>query len=474
MAQSEDQTAVRSVYLSGNFAPVDDEVTALDLPVEGELPPELCGRYLRNGPNPAEPVDPATHHWFLGDGMVHGIRLNEGRAEWYRNRYVGSSHISGLRGEPDIAGPNWNGVEIGPNTSVGGFAGTTWALMEAGACPVELTYELGTVGRNDFSGTITGAFSAHPKYDPATGELHAIAYALPDWMDHIAYVVIGPDGMARQELEIPIAGMPMIHDMALTSSYALVLDQPVTVDIERAAESAFPFRWNPDHGARVGLLPRDGASSSGGDLEIVWIDIPLGYVFHTLNAYDTADGNVIVDVCNYDRMFDQDILGPFGDGAFGRLERWELNPSTRRASITVVDERPNEFPRCNDAVATSEHRYGWFAALTAAEGEGWKTVKHDLVTGDRWSFDHGPGRAAGEAVFVARSGARGSHNAAEDDGWLMTIVADRNTGASEFVVMDAADFSRTDYVARVRLPQRVPFGFHGNWVGDSSVPPASR
>ena len=95
-------TSTASRYLSGNFAPVAEEVTVVDLPVVGTLPPELNGRYLRNGPNPIAEVDPATHHWFLGDGMVHGICLREGRAEWYRNRYVGSSAVSAARGLPDI------------------------------------------------------------------------------------------------------------------------------------------------------------------------------------------------------------------------------------------------------------------------------------------------------------------------------------------------------------------------------------
>ncbi|MBU6241598.1 MAG: carotenoid oxygenase family protein, partial [Acidobacteria bacterium] len=134
-------------YLVGNYAPVVDEVTAFDLPVIGELPKDLSGRYMRNGPNPLGPVDPATHHWFLGDGMVHGIRLRDGKAEWYRNRYVGSSRLSEARGVADIPGRNWNGSPSGPNTNVGGFAGTTWAMVEAGGCPVELTYELETVGR---------------------------------------------------------------------------------------------------------------------------------------------------------------------------------------------------------------------------------------------------------------------------------------------------------------------------------------
>ena len=78
----------------------------------------------------------------------------------------------------------------------------------------------------------------------------------------------------------------------------------------------------------------------------------------------------------------------------------------------------------------------------------------------RQVFDHGPGRAAGEPVFVVRPGGQ-----EEDDGWLVTFVHDGNTGSAEFVVIDAQDFAR-GYVARVKLPQRVPFGFHGNWVPD--------
>ena len=460
-APQTESESTTSPYLSGNFAPVIDEVTQFDLPVIGELPAELTGRYLRNGPNPIGDVDPAGHHWFIGDGMVHGIRLDGGRAAWYRNRYVGSSRLSDARGEPDIPGPNWNGNPYGPNTNVGAWAGTTWAMVEAGGCPVELGYELDTIGRNDFGGTITGAFSAHPKYDPVTRELHAMVYALPEWMDHVAYIVIGADGKARKELEIPLAGMPMVHDMSLTRTWALLYDQPVTIDIELAASSIFPFRWNPDHGRRVGLVPREGTPD-----EIVWIDLPLGYAFHPLNAYDTEDGRVIVDICTYDRIFDRDRFGPLGDGAFGRLERWELDPVTRTASISVMDERPTDFPRGNDAVATREHRYGWFLSGSADETDTWSTVKQDLSTGRRWEFDHGPARQAGEAVFVARDDAR-----SEDDGWLLTYVNDHNTGGADFVVMDALDFERDDYVARVPLPQRVPFGFHGNWVSDRTVPP---
>lgn len=451
-------TTVTNRYLEGNFAPVAEEVTAVDLPVIGELPVELEGRYLRNGPNPLSVADPATHHWFIGDGMVHGVRLRGGRAEWYRNRYVGSTRLSEHRGEPDIGGRNWNDSPGGPNTNVGGFAGTTWALVEAGGCPVELTYELETVGRNDFFGTLPGAFTAHPKVDPDTGEMHAMCYAPAQWMDHVQYVVVGTDARVRRTVDIPL-GMTMLHDMSLTQRYAVVYDQPCTVDLELVLAGRFPFRWNPEHGNRLGLLPREGEAA-----DIVWIDVPIGYSFHPLNAYDADEGSVVIDLCVYDRMFDTDLLGPFGDG-LARLERWVLNPVARTCSVTVVDDSPNEFPRHRGSLTARPHRYGYCASPSAEPGAGWPTLKHDLRTGQRTAFDHGPGRAGGEPVFVGRPG-----STEEDDGWLLTFVHDLAAGTAELVVLDAQDFGR-GYVARVPLPQRVPFGFHGNWVSDASVPP---
>ena len=446
--------ALQNRYLRGNYAPVSEEVTATDLRVIGELPRELNGRYLRNGPNPISEVDQATHHWFLGDGMVHGIRLREGRAEWYRNRYVGSSAVSEARGLPDIPGRNWNNSPGGPNTNVGAFAGTTWAMVEAGGCPVELSYELETIGRNDFNGTLPGAFTAHPKIDPATGEMHAVAYAWAEWMDHVQYVRVGRDGRVNRTVDIPLPGMSMAHDVSITDRYVVIYDQPVLVDLDLAfAGRRFPFRWYDDYGNRVGLMPREGTAA-----DIVWVDVPVGYVFHPLNAYDTPDGKVVLDVCFYDVMMRDDLNGPFGD-SLPRLDRWEIDPLARRASVTTIDETPNEFPRHRGSLTGKPHRYG-YCAQPDPDSMHWPTLKHDLLSGERQIFDHGPGRAAGEPVFVARPG--GSD---EDDGWLVTFVHDDNDQSAEFAVIDARDFAR-GYVARVKLPQRVPFGFHGNWCPD--------
>ena len=449
-----------NVYLTGNYAPVRDEVTAFDLQVIGELPKDLTGRYLRNGPNPITDVDPTTHHWFIGDGMVHGIRLRDGKAEWYRNRYVGSKHVSDVRGLTDIPGRNWNNSGGGPNTNVGGFAGRTWAMVEAGGCPVELNYELDTVGRNDFFGTLPGAFTAHPKVDPTTGEMHAMVYAWAEWLDHVQYVRVGTDGRVNRTVDIPLPGMSMVHDISITDRYVVVYDQPVLVDLDLAVSGrSVPFRWFDDYGNRVGLMPRDGTAA-----DIVWVDVPMGYVFHPLNAYDTPEGNVVLDVCFYDRMMDNDRLGPFGD-SLPRLVRWDVNPTTRRVNVTTIDDNVNEFPRHRGALTGKPYRYGYCAQVDTTSMH-WPTVKHDLVTGTRTAFDHGPGRAAGEPVFVSRPDAT-----AEDDGWLVTYVHDGNDDSAEFVVLDAQDLSR-GYVARVKLPQRVPFGFHGNWVSDRMHAPA--
>ena len=451
-----------NVYLSENFAPVADEITAFDLPVVGQLPKSLNGRYVRNGPNPFGPVDASTHHWFLGDGMVHGIRLRDGKAEWYRNRYVGSDRVAAKFGRP-IDGPNWSGSDTGANTNVGGFAGTTWAMVEAGGAPVELTYELETVARNDFFGTLPGPFTAHPKYDPKSGELHAMAYGAGKWFDHTQYIVVGVDGRVRRTVDVPM-GMSMLHDMALTESYAIVFDFPAVVDLDRAfAGERFPISWTPDYGSRVGLLPRKGESA-----DIMWIDAPVCYSFHPLNAYDRADGTIVLDLCVYDKIFDHDRLGPFGD-CLPRLERWEISPRARKISVTVVDEAAQEFPRTANTVGTVEHRFGYCSGV--GSNRLGATIKHDLTTGTRTSFDYGPGWGAGEAVFVPRGADEGG-DGAEDDGWLVTFTHAQDSSAANFVVLDAQDVARGP-VATVTMPQRIPYGFHGNWVSDRSVPPTN-
>src|SRR2546421_160329 len=202
-------------YLIGNFRPVAEEVTATDLPITGRIPVELTGRYLRNGPNPVEPPEPSTYHWFMGDGMVHGVRLRDGRAEWYRNRWVRAQAVAAALGEEPRPGPVHAGMDFAPNTNVIGHAGTTQAIVEAGALPYELSYELETIGPSDFGGTLEGGFTAHPKRDPDSGQLYAMTYFW-GWGNEVRYLIVGTDGRVRRSVPIEVGGPVSIHDLSIT------------------------------------------------------------------------------------------------------------------------------------------------------------------------------------------------------------------------------------------------------------------
>ena len=182
----------RPWWLTGNFAPVPErELTEITL--EGTLPDALDGLYLRNGANPMG-APPA--HWFLGDGMVHGVRLQGGQALWYRNRWIRSNAVSQALGEVAAPGPRARSDTV--NTNVIGHAGKTWALVEAGGYPVQLGEDLQTLAHDNFGGSLRGSFTAHAHRDPATGELHGICYEATD-PDHIRHVVVGVDGRVRRE-----------------------------------------------------------------------------------------------------------------------------------------------------------------------------------------------------------------------------------------------------------------------------------
>ena len=447
-------TTITNRYLQdGNFAPVTEEVTETELTVTGRIPEELDGRFIRNGPNPVTAQDPATYHWFTGDGMVHGLRLRDGRADWYRNRWVRSPDVAAALGESPPPSPYPDDVRIfAANTNVLALGGTTYAIVEAGAPPIELTDELETVGPSDFSGTLDQVFSAHPKRDPRTGEWHVATYYWA-WGNKIRYLCLSPDGRVKRQVDVETPGGPMVHDVAFTEKYAVLFDLPVTFDLDAAMSGvALPYAWNPEYGARIGLLPRDG-KDDGSDVR--WVDIEPCYVFHPLNAYDLDDGRVVLDAVRHPKMFDRDKLGPNEGNT--RLDRWTIDPAEGKVVEETLDDRYQEFPRLNENLQGQRNRFGYGAKLAGAFDAG-PALKHDLVAGTTLEHDYGKGRVTLEPVFVPRAG-----GSAEDDGWVMSYVYDATTDRSDIVILDAQDFTG-DPVATIHLPVRVPFGFHGNWV----------
>ena len=445
-------TATPHPYLTGLHTPMTGELTIENLIVTGAIPPALDGRYLRMGPNPIA-ADPRNHHWFAGDGMAHGLRLAGGRALWYRNRWIRSTPVTRALGEPSTPGPR-RGESDTVNTNLLGLAGQTWALVEAGSTPVLLGETLESLAYDDFAGTLHGAFSAHPHIDAGTGEAHAITYDGHD-PTRVHHVVVGADGLVRREEPIAVADGPSIHDCALTARFVLILDLPVTLSMAAAiAGHPFPYRWNTEHRASIGLLPRAGT-----DADVIWCDLDPCYVFHIANAHDSGDRTVILDAVVHDAVFTGDA--PQGPSAQRTaLERWAIDPASRSVRRVVLDDTPQEFPRIDERRFGLPYRYAYTMALPAEDGAvaGTKLFKHDLLAGTRACHAFGPGRYPGEFAFVPAHA-----EAAEDEGWLIGLVINAAEETTDLVILDAQAFTGSP-TASIRIPHRVPPGFHGAWL----------
>ena len=438
-------------FLEGAYAPVREETTSTRLTVRGHIPEQLDGILARIGPNPIEVPNPATYHWFTGDGMVHGLRLKGGEAIWYRNRWVGTDKANSKLGRPRADGPR-HGIVDTVNTNIIGHDGHLYALVEAGAVPVQMDTNLDTVRHGLFASNRAAGFSAHPHLDPDTGELHAICYnALQP--NRIHYQVIDRQGQLTRRVAIPVKHGPMIHDCAITRSKVIVLDLPVTFSMMSVLKGAsFPYRWNSRHQARVGLLPRDGEA---GDMR--WFHVDPCYVFHTCNAFDRDDGSVVLDVVVHGRMFDQSIQGPEAQKI--TFERWTLPARGDQVQRQVINDLPQEFPRFDERLGMHDYRYAYTVGADLANPDSPQPLyRLDLKSGALQQHHYGAHKVSGEVVFVPRA-----PDSAEDDGWLLSYVYDLEQDSSEVVILNARDIEGEPQ-AVIELPVRVPMGFHGNWI----------
>ncbi|MET0233245.1 MAG: carotenoid oxygenase family protein [Kibdelosporangium sp.] len=436
-------------YLSGHFEPVPDEITAHDLTVDGALPPELNGRYFRNGHNPRPGVTPS--HWFRGEGMLHGVRLTNGRAEWYRNRWVRTPFLDGVP---------FTGSELEVSaaaTNIVFHGGRYLALQEANL-PWEVSSELETVGVYDFGGKLTSSMTAHPKEDPVTGDLHFFSYS--PFAPHLTYYVASAEGDIVRAEVIDGAGPSLMHDFAITTDHAVFLDFPVVFD--QNEHSGIPYRWSDTYTPRIGVLPRNCPG------DITWFEVDQAALLHVANSYVDEQGRVVVEGPRYDRAAWESSwkwwVGAPGHGpspdAGSTFHRWILDPVTGQATEAPLNDLITEFPSINDDHTGSLNRYSYAIAFPGAGLEGYSTIKLDTWTGQHQVYGHGEHRMPGEAVFVPAAGGTN-----EDDGYLLTIVSDLKAAAAQLLVLDASDL-RAGPIAAVRLPRRVPAGIHGHWIAD--------
>jgi carotenoid cleavage dioxygenase len=456
-------------YLAGLYEPVREERTDEALQVIGELPPELDGIYLRNGPNPR--LDPVgRYHWFDGDGMLHAVRFQNGRAS-YRNRWV---RTRGFSVEDGAETALFNGVMENPaanpklglrlplkdsaNTDLVFFRDRVLALWYLAGEPYALDAEsLDTIGVDDFGGTRTCQVSAHAKVDEATGELMFFDYGpTPPYMRH---GVVGPYGRVVHLVDIDLPGPRLPHDMAITANHSILMDLPLVADPVAAKQGRHKIMFVNAMRARFGVIPRYGAGDS-----IRWFEADPCYVYHSVNAWEEGD-EIVLDLCRVTKPAPRgDAVGPLAKMlSYLRLDahlyRYRFNLRTGTTTESYLDDDNTEFPTMDARKLGRPTRFAYNMRISDESTllfDG--IVKYDTQTGatDRHWF--GPGRWGSEAPFAPRPG-----GTAEDDGWLVSFVHDEAEQRSEVVVLDASDLAAGP-VARVLLPARVPIGFHATWV----------
>lgn len=496
-----------SPYLdtSTNFGPVAEEITAEDLElVEGALPSGFPdGLYVRNGPNPrfapdcveAPLLGRSAHHWFEGDGMLHAVHFKGGQCS-YRNRYVRTSDF--LREEAAgkalwrpladtssvaaLLNPVGNVATLGSanknyaNTSVIYHGGRLLALVEGACMPTEIQPDdLSTVGTFQFGREeAIPSFTAHPKVDPVTGEMVFAAYHSEPFV-HAG--VVGPDGNLKHWTPIESAERnTMMHDCAITERYTLLLDFPLTIDVGRVfrGEKPVDFEEGP---SRIGVMPRFGEDC------LRWFEFAPGVGFHIINAYEDGD-EVVLRGC---RSASFQITLPWSGGELDRegfideyfqegspylirLHEWRMNMRDGSCSEhDLGEERFADLPTVSPKVVGRPHTYCYCASMSremsvpAGFSVTGSVIKYSLgrAAGEAVGVEehvYGEGVSGGEAVFVPRPGA-----AEEDDGWLLVFTYDLRSQSSELRIIDGRNFSGPP-CCRIKLPQRVPYGYHGTFV----------
>ncbi|MEM1289043.1 MAG: carotenoid oxygenase family protein [Pseudomonadota bacterium] len=440
-------------YQNIPFSPVAREITIENLEVDGSIPPELAGLYVRNGPNPAAEIGP-HQHYFSGDGMLHGVFLEGGQAKWYRNRFVRSGDVPRILGSDDPGGPITNGLDVSPNTNIVAFADRLYATIEAGVSMVEVTRQLETVTRSDLDGALQHGFTGHHKIDPVDGDVHAVTYSSKLGANAF-YQRLSPQGHVLNQITIPLSGMTQIHDMSITENYAIIFDLSVVFNTFALLKTTLPIKWDGKKDARVGVIPKGGRAE-----DVRWFSLAPCYAYHSMNAYETDDGDVIVDVSRYERASEKDMYGPLGDTE-PSIDRWRLPMSGTATEATEerVFDLPLDFPKISPLVEGRPYKFGYCVEASLAPSFN-RAVKLNFDTMEVQYQDFDGGMSS-ELTFIPKARAGNGH--AEDDGWLLGFVFQPEHQRSRLVIMDAKDF-QADPVASIWIPdQYVPIGTHGGW-----------
>ncbi|KAM1102905.1 hypothetical protein ACFX19_011677 [Malus domestica] len=477
--------------LSHNFAPVEELPPTECEIIHGSLPPCLDGAYIRNGPNP-QYLPRGPYHLFDGDGMLHSVRISGGRAVLC-SRYVKTYKYTVERDARHPILPNFfssfngltasatrgalsaariltgqynpaNGIGLA-NTSLAFFGDRLYALCESDL-PYSLRLtsngDIETLGRYDFDGKLSMNMTAHPKIDPDTGEAFAFRYGFI--RPFLTYFRFDSNGVKQPD--VPIFSMvtpTFLHDFAITKKHAIFADIQIGLNlIDMITKRATPFGLDPSKVPRIGVIPRYAKDES----EMRWFEVPGFNGVHATNAWDEDDAIVMVapNVLSAEHAMERVDL------VHCLVEKVRIDLKTGIVTRQPISTRNLDFAVINPAYLGRKNKY-----VYAAVGDPMPKIS-GVVKLDVSNVEHkecivasrmfGPGCYGGEPFFVAREPE--NPEADEDNGFLVSYVHDEKAGESRFLVMDAKS-PQLDIVAAVRMPRRVPYGFHGLFVRESDL-----
>ena len=438
--------------------------------VDGRLPEGLAGTLYRVGPAKLD----LAHHLFDGDGMVSAVRFDRAGAVHCANRFVRTGkYLAELhadrptrRGFGTLAGGGWlrNITQTSPgksnaaNTSVMFTAGRLVALWEAGH-PWQLDpTTLETIGEMDFDGALGASlpFSAHPHWDPHTGEIFnfGMVYGRKDW---VACYRIDKSGALHHLAKVAAPGPVMNHDFILTDRWLVFCLNPLRLRLVPFLTGRMAFgdalEFHEGEATRIVLVPR-----AGGDP--VYVEAPAWFQFHFAAAYDDGD-DVVLDLSRYQRY---DDIGPYlkafrASPAPVRpptLWRYRVSPRTRRAEGHELSPQGLEFPQVDGRHSTGGYSCVYGVLLDHGRGLGGRIGRVDVNTGQTDAWDPGRDKLVSEPIFVPRP------DGEQDDGWLVAHVYDPGREATDTVVLDARDLAAGPLFT-AHLPINTGVTFHGAW-----------
>ncbi|KAB5575377.1 carotenoid oxygenase [Coniochaeta sp. 2T2.1] len=474
------------------------EGSIFDLEFTGTIPKEINGTFFRIQPDHRFPPMFEDDIHFNGDGSVTAIRIQGGRADFkqayvhnerYEHETKARKSLFGRYRNPWTDNEAVKGViRTASNTNVVFWRGMLLATKEDGPPWAMDPVTLETLGRYDFEGQILApTFTAHPKFDPDTGEMVCFAYeAGGDGSDcslDIAVWTLDADGKKTEEAwyKAPFAGM--IHDCGLSENYLVLPLTPIKMSLERMKKGGNKFAWDPNEDSWYGLVPRRGGKPE----DIIWFRADNAFHGHIAGCYENEAGQVVIDLTVADGnvffWFPPEGQPPKRDNFSSPTMRWVLDPKApteTRIKPSLVWPINGEFSRIDDRFTTKKYKHFWqavvdpsrpydFAKCGPPAGGLFNCLGHftwdmddPLAKGTEDVYFAGPTKTFQEPTFIPKT------DGAEGEGWLIALLNHLDELRNDVVIFDAQHMAKGP-VATIHLPLKLKLGLHGNFVDHRDI-----